>query len=47
MPRPLTTTDTALNREHLLPLTERYTGPFWAYDAEVILQQIESCVISM
>ncbi|WP_029684414.1 diaminopimelate decarboxylase [Tatumella saanichensis] len=41
MPRPLTTTDTALNRKHLLPLTQRYTGPFWAYDAEVILQQIE------
>lgn len=41
MPRPLATTETALNQKNLLPLAQQYTGPFWAYDADVILQQIE------
>ncbi len=40
MPRPLTTTDTALNQKNLLPLAQRYQGPFWAYDGDVIRQQI-------
>lgn len=41
MPLPLNTTETALNRDHLLPLAQRYSGPFWAYDGDVIRQQIE------
>ncbi|GAA0508902.1 diaminopimelate decarboxylase [Tatumella terrea] len=41
MPRPLATTETALNQNNLLPLAQQYPGPFWAYDAGVILQQIE------
>ncbi|MBS0876943.1 MULTISPECIES: diaminopimelate decarboxylase [unclassified Tatumella] len=40
MPRPLTTTDTALNRDNLLPLAQHYQGPFWAYDGDVIRRQI-------
>ena len=41
MPRPLATTETALNQNNLLLLAQQYPGPFWAYDAGVILQQIE------
>ncbi|ARF48749.1 diaminopimelate decarboxylase [Pantoea stewartii] len=40
MPRPLNTTETALNVDHLLPLARQYSGPFWAYDAQVIQQRI-------
>lgn len=40
MPRPLNHSDTALNAANLLPLTERYDGPFWAYDADIIRQRI-------
>ncbi|MCE0489731.1 diaminopimelate decarboxylase [Pantoea sp. Mb-10] len=40
MPRPLNTTETALNAANLLPLAQRYSGPFWAYDADVIAQRI-------
>lgn len=40
MPRPLNNTDTALNRDNLLPLAQRYNVPFWAYDADIIRQRI-------
>ncbi len=40
MPRPLNNTETALNAANLLPLAQRYAGPFWAYDAAVIQQRI-------
>lgn len=40
MPRPLNTSETALNAANLLPLAQRYSGPFWAYDAAVIAQRI-------
>lgn len=40
MPRSLQTTETALNATNLLPLTRRYAGPFWAYDAQVIQARI-------
>lgn len=40
MPRPLNNTETALTAANLLPLAQRYSGPFWAYDASVIQQRI-------
>ncbi|QGY30403.1 diaminopimelate decarboxylase [Pantoea cypripedii] len=40
MPRPLNNTATALTAANLLPLAQRYAGPFWAYDASVIQQRI-------
>lgn len=40
MPRPLNTTETALNATHLLPLAEKFGCPVWAYDADVITRQI-------
>lgn len=40
MPRPLNTTETALNTTHLLPLVEKFGCPVWAYDADVITRQI-------
>ncbi|MDF7662588.1 diaminopimelate decarboxylase [Erwiniaceae bacterium L1_54_6] len=40
MPRPLNNTETALTAANLLPLAQRYAGPFWAYDARVIQQRI-------
>ncbi|MDT8850654.1 diaminopimelate decarboxylase [Pantoea dispersa] len=40
MPRPLNNSQTALNATNLLPLAQRYSGPFWAYDAEIIQQRI-------
>ncbi|XXN62534.1 diaminopimelate decarboxylase [Enterobacter ludwigii] len=40
MPRPLNNTETALNAANLLPLAQRYAGPFWAYDAAIIQQRI-------
>ncbi|MBZ6389972.1 MAG: diaminopimelate decarboxylase [Pantoea dispersa] len=40
MPRPLNDSQTALNAINLLPLAQRYSGPFWAYDAEIIQQRI-------
>lgn len=40
MPRPLDTTETALNCENLLPLARHYSGPFWCYDAGVIQARI-------
>ncbi|MDE1190412.1 MAG: diaminopimelate decarboxylase [Pantoea sp.] len=40
MPRPLNNTVTALTAANLLPLAQRYAGPFWAYDASVIQQRI-------
>lgn len=40
MPRALTDHTTALNAAQLLPLAQRYNGPFWAYDAEIIQQRI-------
>ena len=40
MPRPLNDSQTALNATNLLPLAQRYSGPFWAYDAEIIQQRI-------
>ncbi|MDJ0036751.1 diaminopimelate decarboxylase [Pantoea allii] len=40
MPRPLNTTESALNVDHLLPLARQYNGPFWAYDAQIIQQRI-------
>lgn len=40
MPRPLDNTETALTRVNLLPLARQYSGPFWAYDAQVILARI-------
>ena len=40
MPRPLNDSQTALNATNLLPLAQRYSGPFWAYDAEIIKQRI-------
>lgn len=40
MPRPLNNTETALTAANLLPLAQRYTGPFWAYDAAIIQQRI-------
>ena len=40
MPRPQNNTDTAHNRDNLLPLAQRYNAPFWAYDADIIRQRI-------
>lgn len=40
MPRPLNDSQTELNATNLLPLAQRYSGPFWAYDAEIIQQRI-------
>jgi len=40
MPRALTDQTTALNAAQLLPLAQRYSGPFWAYDAQIIQQRI-------
>ncbi|MBK0089732.1 diaminopimelate decarboxylase [Erwinia sp. S59] len=40
MPRPLNNTETALTADNLLPLAQRYAGPFWAYDAASIQQRI-------
>ena len=40
MPRPLNTTETALNRDNLLQLARQYGGPVWAYDADVIADRI-------
>ena len=40
MPRPLDNTETALTRANLLTLARQYNGPFWAYDAQVILSRI-------
>jgi len=40
MPRPLNDSQTALNATNLLPLAQCYSGPFWAYDAEIIQQRI-------
>ncbi|QCP60661.1 diaminopimelate decarboxylase [Pantoea sp. SO10] len=40
MPRPLNNTETALSAANLLPLAQRYAGPFWAYDAKIIQQRI-------
>jgi len=40
MPRPLNNTETALTAANLLPLAQRYSGPFWAYDAAIIRQRI-------
>ncbi|ORM67069.1 diaminopimelate decarboxylase [Pantoea rwandensis] len=40
MPRPLNNTETALIADNLLPLAQRYAGPFWAYDAAIIQQRI-------
>ncbi|MHC9059372.1 diaminopimelate decarboxylase [Pantoea sp. y20] len=40
MPRPLNNTETALTAANLLPLAQRYAGPFWAYDAAIIQQRI-------
>ena len=40
MPRPLNNTETALTADNLLPLAQRYAGPFWAYDAAIIQQRI-------
>ncbi len=41
MPRALTDHTTALNADNLLPLAQHYSGPFWAYDAQIIQQRIE------
>jgi len=40
MPSPLNNTETALTAANLLPLAQRYAGPFWAYDAAIIQQRI-------
>ena len=40
MPRPLNSTDTALNAKNLLTLPAEFGCPVWVYDAEVIRQQI-------
>ena len=40
MPRSLQSTETALSAANLLPLARRYTGPFWAYDAQIIQARI-------
>jgi diaminopimelate decarboxylase len=40
MPRPLNNTEPALTAANLLPLAQRYAGPFWAYDAAIIQQRI-------
>lgn len=40
MPRLLTDLSTALNQPRLLSLAQHYQGPFWAYDAQIIRQQI-------
>ena len=40
MPRPLNNTETALTAANLLPLAQRHSGPFWAYDAAIIRQRI-------
>lgn len=41
MPRPLNTTETALNAQNLLPLPEKFGCPVWVYDADIIAHQIE------
>jgi len=41
MPRALTDHTTALNAAQLLPLAQQYSGPFWAYDAQIIEQRID------
>lgn len=40
MPTPITDTATALHQTQLLALAQHYQGPYWAYDAEIIRQQI-------
>ena len=40
MPRPLNSTDTALNAKNLLTLPAEFGCPVWVYDAEIIRQQI-------
>ena len=40
MPRSLNDTTTALNQDNLLALARNTTGPFWAYEAEIIQQRI-------
>jgi len=40
MPRPLTDTTTALNVQNLSALPAEYGCPVWAYDADIIRQQI-------
>lgn len=40
MPISLNNTVTALTRANLLPLARHYSGPFWAYDAQIILARI-------
>lgn len=41
MPRSLTDSSGSLTAAQLLPLAQRYAGPFWAYDAQIILQRID------
>ncbi|MFC0226261.1 diaminopimelate decarboxylase [Serratia aquatilis] len=41
MPRALNDTSTALNATNLLALPQRFGCPVWAYDADIISQQIE------
>ena len=40
MPTLITDTSTALHHTQLLALAQHYQGPFWAYDAQIIRQQI-------
>lgn len=40
MPYPLENSASAINTETLLSLAEHYQGPFWAYDAQIIREQI-------
>lgn len=40
MPRALNNTDTALNRDTLFSLAQHYSGPVWAYDADIIRARI-------
>ncbi len=41
MPRSLNDRTTALNADNLITLPSRFGGPVWAYDGEIIKQQIE------
>ncbi|SFN08264.1 diaminopimelate decarboxylase [Izhakiella capsodis] len=41
MPRPLEDVNSQLNRHNLLMLAQQYDGPVWAYDAQLIRQQID------
>ncbi len=40
MPSLITDPSTALHHSQLLALAQHYQGPFWAYDAQIIRQQI-------